>query len=280
MGQCIFCGSITNEFTLEHVLAEWVRKHQQSKGIGTSGFKVIRERSIEKGQQRREFDSGPATYPLKVRDVCGRTRRTASDSKRCNNGWMSTLEATVKEILAPMMDGQSYELSPDEELVVATWITKTAMVYEYAGGVDEKFFAQSDRRLLMDKLEPPDFVQIWLAATTVRRRVALTMRYIEDEALQGQQEKRLLVFTAFLDRLCCQLVGRRWRDPQPSPIEVEAYLAQSPLTPAEGAWWAATTAQIWPVVLPSCWWPPEQQLGVDGFRVLSERFDPKPVFEG
>jgi hypothetical protein len=115
---------------------------------------------------------------------------------------MSALEAAVQEILAPMMDGQSYELSPDEELVVATWITTTAMVYEYAGGPDEKFFTQPDRRLLMDKLEPPHFVQIWLAATKVRRRVAVTMRYIEDEALQGQKEKRLLVFTAFLDRVC------------------------------------------------------------------------------
>jgi hypothetical protein len=49
---------------------------------------------------------------------------------RCNNGWMSDLEKASKPILVPLMHGVTSILTPRDQIIIALWLVKTAMVYD------------------------------------------------------------------------------------------------------------------------------------------------------
>jgi hypothetical protein len=48
----------------------------------------------------------------------------------CNNGWMSTLEGTVKTTVGAMIHDISVALSRDDQMAISRWAMKTAMVLE------------------------------------------------------------------------------------------------------------------------------------------------------
>jgi hypothetical protein len=73
---------------------------------------------------------------------------------RCNNGWMARLEDVAKPILAPMMHGTAVSLDPLEQLIIGTWLFKTAVMYDlhseqYGKTVRPCYFEKSEHRLLM-----------------------------------------------------------------------------------------------------------------------------------
>jgi len=56
--------------------------------------------------------------------------------ERCNNGWMSELEVQVRPILEPMVRGQPVRLSVEDQVVLARWAAKVAVLLDhYEDGV-------------------------------------------------------------------------------------------------------------------------------------------------
>src|SRR5579864_3378317 len=134
---CVFCGR--DGLSKEHVWPIWTRELIRRNAdpvhvraaflVDTNASPVLEESRSRQG----------AVNTLQVRVVC---------RKHCNGGWMSRLEAAAKPILTPLIIGQPTYLGQAEQAQVAAWITKTAMMLEFA---DHKRVSSSkaQRRFLM-----------------------------------------------------------------------------------------------------------------------------------
>lgn len=60
---------------------------------------------------------------FQVKRVCG----------PCNHGWMSELESRAQPLLTRIFNGSTTTLTPAHQLLLATWATKTAIVFRYIG---------------------------------------------------------------------------------------------------------------------------------------------------
>ena len=104
---CVFCGG--GPLTREHVYAEWLRD-----ALPVAGR--FRTTDVE-GQLLWE----QGTFDIEAKIACA----------RCNNGWMSDLEAVCGPLLTnPMLYGATLTLAPGQQRTVALWAIKTAVVLE------------------------------------------------------------------------------------------------------------------------------------------------------
>lgn len=116
--RCAFCGS-TENLTDEHVIPRWVTRR-----MAEFGATYIRETAY--GTQR--------SPTIEI---------TAPICEDCNNRWLSVLENDVSSILSPMLTGSEVRIHADQQLLLATWAVKTALMFELANGspiVPEGFF--------------------------------------------------------------------------------------------------------------------------------------------
>lgn len=138
--KCIFCPS--NADSAEHVLPDWLNRW------GPGGGEGVRQRSangvpiIETG--------GPFSKKLKI--VC----------RPCNNVWMSRMEAEAQPALVRMFewDGVSaLQLEPSEQLALARWAFKTAVVAAHVNG-EPSFPFQQCRDFRTNDTLPRCFIRI------------------------------------------------------------------------------------------------------------------------
>ena len=96
-------------------------------------------------------------FDLTVKNVCA----------ECNNGWMSEIENSTKDILVPMIDGQSMSLDLDAQRKLASWTCKTAMVMEHTLGDAGMIYWRQDERAAISKSphEPPSDATVRIAAS-------------------------------------------------------------------------------------------------------------------
>ena len=107
MPTCIFCNNPSG--SREHVWPKWLLER---KDLGPFRLK------IGNGQEK------VIDVELQVKTVCG----------KCNNGWMSDLEAEAKPILEQMFDDKPISLDQKQQEIIARWLMKTAMVYDSVKG--------------------------------------------------------------------------------------------------------------------------------------------------
>jgi hypothetical protein len=81
----------------------------------------------------------------------------------CNTGWMAKLEALAAPLLTPMISGRPTSLNPVEQIVAATWATKTVMVAEPTLGREENF-PLDQREIVMRYRRPPGLLRVRSAA--------------------------------------------------------------------------------------------------------------------
>jgi hypothetical protein len=98
----------------EHVLARWIRKRFPNNGAQEHWHRT----DLEDGAvHERRYRIVP--FELTVREVC----------RRCNNGWMASLETKIQPILGPVMTSSiKLPLSIEEQESLASWAAKTLMV--------------------------------------------------------------------------------------------------------------------------------------------------------
>src|SRR5438309_8639998 len=95
---CVFCGNRAN--SEEHVWPDWFGKL-------FSGGDFTIEDNLRGDVARRTGRK----LNLTVRCVC----------ESCNTGWMSDLEARIKPIVLPILDGQPTNLSDADQVAIAAW---------------------------------------------------------------------------------------------------------------------------------------------------------------
>lgn len=119
---CVLCGE-SGPSAVEDVIPRWI-----AKTIAAKGVPPYFDLTIEMDEGAPETTSirriGGLPLPWKLPDVC----------EPCNGGWMSQLEQAMKHAGKRLVEGRHYRLSPFEQTVIATWMTKTALLYDAARG--------------------------------------------------------------------------------------------------------------------------------------------------
>ena len=194
MKKCLFCEN-TKKLSKEHIIPKWLLGE-----LGLTEKTIIMQHSSVFGA------------PLSQRTHSFKGLVNAMICENCNNGWMSKLEASVKDLIIKWMDLDLIEedtplLSEDHE-ILAKWVFKTAIVLNYPTNyrniVPEKHFHE----LYSSKI--PAGVYINLALTdnpeTIHWRQSQTICMIGDVSKYVSRLKEVykisLQFNHLLLRVC------------------------------------------------------------------------------
>ena len=120
---CEFCGS-SGPMSDEHLWGKWM---VESNFIPVSGLKSY---IVLATAGDSPFGGEPA-YSLRRQSGPPTSRRHPVVCRDCNSGWMSQLEEQVKPFLGPMMQGIETRLDERAQKLLARWIDKTIMIYEF-----------------------------------------------------------------------------------------------------------------------------------------------------
>lgn len=146
---CVFCGKFGS--SEEHVFPDWLREIYPRDPSTTHTFGTINPSNIINVPSVIEYKRQGHVGTKVIKNVC----------KDCNTGWMSTLEDENKAILKPLILGERVNLTPERQLVLATWAAKTAMTAEqlrpHVNGI-----RQDERTWLMSTLSPPKNWLVWI----------------------------------------------------------------------------------------------------------------------
>ena len=153
---CIFCGGRAG--SREHIFPDWINRvferlpapdveEPAQWGRGTI--------DLEAGTEAHHKWTGDAEAPA--------SEVTSSVCHDCNAGWMSKLEGRSAPLLAPMIEGYPTHLTMSDQITVATWTAKTAIVLESTLGGGRQF-RPDQRRHVMDHDSPPGLLRIMAAA--------------------------------------------------------------------------------------------------------------------
>lgn len=136
---CVFCES--GKPTREHALPVWISA--ELPGGGPFRFD-------QGGKQWLSKDAGKV-----VKAVCG----------GCNNGSMSDFEGQAKPFLAPAIRGERFLLAIPDQVTVATWAAKTALMCEQARlAAPGDSVSRTQHRHLFRHKEPAPGTHVWMAA--------------------------------------------------------------------------------------------------------------------
>lgn len=199
MKACIFCGA--SPTTKEHLLPEWLAREIQASDLSVKWIRPDGTKSWR----------GPdESFGTTVRCACG---------ENCNNGWMSRLEDEIRPILGPMATGRRRELPPVEQVVLAKWVWKTAIVSQATMRDEANWFVSRDQaaQFYQSGAAVPANVRMWLGGFIPRKQRTGFVR-LEVHALTAgtsTQIGRSMTFTVAVGAVVLQVLavrgGRRLR---------------------------------------------------------------------
>jgi hypothetical protein len=182
----------------------------------------------------------------------------------CNHGWMSDLEKSAKRIVGPLILDLSVSLSREDQVLLAAWGMKTAMVFEGVNSQSTQwFFSDEDRRHLLASSTPPPNTMIWLGRCEQSRG-----SFGHARRLHGDNEgviREGFTITFSVGRFVMQILTLRF-EPQVNVIGIRLDVTPGP--------WNQSLVQGWPVSSGPVPWPPPMSFGESGISLeqLSERF--------
>lgn len=139
---CVFCGAAKT--TNEHAWADWL---SDVFPLGT------RNTSDRYGRRIAEWKS--PRLSLAINRVCA----------RCNNEWMSQLEAETQPILTPLIKGRHRTLWTDHQEILTAWLLKTCMVFEFTADPErEPYYTFAERQGMADDRVIPPQTNVWLGS--------------------------------------------------------------------------------------------------------------------
>lgn len=152
IGTCAFCGDyglLTREDFTPKWLSRDINRHLRPK---------------DKWQAVEIRFGGDSPYRERSRIVGGASvEKPAIVCARCNNGWMAKLERAVQPILGPMVLGQPVDLDAAALCTLATWATKTALVFELVQRDGSTTASTADRKWFSKNRQPFMGSRIWIA---------------------------------------------------------------------------------------------------------------------
>lgn len=117
---CIFCHRDGQPLTREHVYPDWLSKLFDPKLVGTN--EVL-------GDNLNRIWQG-AVFQQKIKLVCA----------ECNNGWMSDIEGSVKDLLTSLaFTHDGHTLNQEDQRKLSLWVQKTVLVINKSLGSKSGF---------------------------------------------------------------------------------------------------------------------------------------------
>jgi hypothetical protein len=139
--ECIFCGAPAN--SEEHVWPNWMRHFEKRKGV--------------KHMHRKASVHTDFKVVVKHERRSGRAVTLNITCTRCNNGWISIVDANAKGILLALKNGRWGYFTPWQRRVLAAWATRFAMVYEYVDPDTVAASPQEREFLRLSRYPPPNW---------------------------------------------------------------------------------------------------------------------------
>lgn len=225
----MFCGG--TDLTKEHVWPRWLN------GVIGEGTRFGYRHGTATTSEN--FMWSASGFTQTVGDVC----------RRCNNGWLSALEAAAKPLLSPMIQGRVQTLDEAEQKTVAVWAAKTAAVIDRTHRY--RTIPPEHARLLGQLREPPSGVLVWLAAYGVDTFVGTHKGF---RLSLGRDGGHAYGATLSVGHLVLQVLGLPEEVPPTPPIPSETL---------------DFIVQAWPPVGGAVSWPPKFAVDDEGLENLS-----------
>lgn len=185
----------------------------------------------------------------------------------CNNGWMHQVEATSAPMLKRMIACESVAIGEEVASAIATWTTKTAMVFDTTRAEGRRNFGDEECEYIRKHSLPPSGVLVWLACLSKPIRPytegwsLLTKITEQSQCLEGGSTTFgfgylvLQILTVRL-RFADQSTGRAFID--------DGFRSAGP-----------SAVELWPGRVHPVIWPPRQRIeSLSQLDEFSRRFGP------
>jgi hypothetical protein len=212
----------------------------------------IHKRLPRKESIRITFANRPVTISsnpeIKVKTVSG----------ACNNGWMSSLEATCIPLIGCLMQDISAPLDSSQQALLSTWALKTAMVLDSTNTRERTpFYEKSESEKLRVSSAIPDRTKVWIGRSSLSGLHA-DGTDVGIVAPDGTKIANGNAATLIVGHLAVQVfVAHALPAHKDKPIDA--------ITPRQGPW-DDLLVQIWPVSSRSLTWPPRLTFTSSGTR--------------
>ncbi|SMC62987.1 hypothetical protein [Sporomusa malonica] len=150
-GKCIFCGG--DGLSKQHVWPEWLKN-------------VIPRETSTHIQHRMKINYlSPEcilVHPsFELHQGHGGVKKIRNVCRKCNSGWMSSLETKAKPILTSLILGEPITLDAHSQLVISAWSVMSNIMNEFT---DQPTAAipSFHRQILMESKRPAEGWNIWL----------------------------------------------------------------------------------------------------------------------
>ena len=238
MRPCLFCDDKAS--TVEDAFPLWLLARFPT----PNGVSVEMERGGESLPTRKA-----RRHELRVRCVCA----------DCNSGWMSRLEGRTKPIIERLLSMSSLVLPEHEQVVLAEWTLKTAMVFEALRKEPPSFYRQEERAALRKDSAFPPRTGVWLAKCVDIPGIYGTASDLFESRNQLPTEGRLFVTTMAFGTMALQVATGR------APVNIAPSTVMN-ISERPGPW-AETAARIWQASDPVSW---PLRYGLNGEKGLDE----------
>lgn len=243
---CIICGE-KRKLTVEHVWPQWMTDCLP--GEKGSPFRYRRGRSDAPTPPwfARDNDGKLDARAKRLCDVC---------RQRINEAIEDPAQATV---LCDLIRGQEIPIPAEQRQVLATWISKTALLAEYTYGDDQRNFPEVPYAALNSDLRrPPTGAWVWVAVFRGDRPDGVShrsYRVSQNEVTGPPSVSTGGLTTFFIGHLACQFLWTGSSSFIPIPLS-------SP--------WEDIAVQLWPAPDPVQDWPPTAALSEETFELWAE----------
>ncbi len=255
---CIFCPKEAR--SAEHLFSDWLNQpgiFTFDKASANDTPLLSRHIANEEGVTEHTW-SAPALASATTRKVC----------HGCNTGWMAKLEREAKPVLLPLIQGKATTIGPPEEILIATWATKTAIVLDATLSKEEDRFPKPEAEIVREQLRPPASFNVFVAAIFGR---IPPMHYNAARVRMTVNGNETFQFHFHTVQVGCVVVQIMRREPPPTDYGALHRLVVP--TQIELPFDIATC--IFPPT-PKCPWPPPKVLGWDALERFSTRNVPTP----
>lgn len=242
MPECAFCDH-AGKLSAEHVTSQWIGELFAGPSVARFGSSEI---------DAKTYNSGPLDFKAKV--VC----------EKCNNTWMSDIEAKAKPIMAPMIAGEKLvPITPEVARSVANFAFKTAVIVDHMRR-NEAFFPRRFRHAFRKSLFIPHFVHMWMCASAgSRAKVRIKGLYHNGKTPDGLHLK-LYGCTCSFGNFAFQVLS---------------VLQSGNATLRSTARFDKIAVPFWPTVPPNFVWPYHQMLRSDeDFKDFTLRWENIQIF--
>ncbi len=186
--------------------------------------------------------------------------------RNCNNGWMSDLEFAVRATMGGLVNDISMPLDEEQQLLLARWATKTAMVIEGAKQAKNGFYSPEQRSAFRTTLLPALGTAIWLGRCDQSNNLHGEARklHVSSPTMTNPLEDGCAT-TFVTARLIMQVLSVK-RKSDATSTSLRLQIRSGP--------WENKLVKIWPVEKSRVNWPPPQSFSDldDGLRDLRGRF--------